>query len=653
MDVHVLERIWKDGYYCFIPTIKGWTKDPKTGKLKAEKYFESIKLFKDDVIKILNERDPLGSRADCYFCPVQFTNIRQKEYAEPTLNILWADLDEADPRTMHPRPTIAWHSSEYHYQAIWVLTEHLPTEEIEALNKAMSYHVGADKSGWDLTQLLRVPGSYNFKYGEPQECTLLWDDGPEYDAYSLRHTLKVTSKIDTCTEDPKPHIDKLIEGWRLTRRTTDLLNAKDAPVGERSDRLWELEKLLVEAGMPVALIVDIIKLTVWNKFADRKDGDKQLLTETLKAEKEFRLGKVIEIVEPIPLPGLLTFDKFMEQDITDPEFMVQDFLLANSVGMCAGEPKTMKSTLMLDMALSVASGKPFLGIYPVKPAPVLYIQEENSEADIKRRFMRIAHSRRVLIHTSMGYEPMPIPLYIVNNHGINLQDKEYRDWLDNIIKIQSIKLLILDPWYMLCGHIDENNAKEVTPILKYLTTIRNRFGCAVILVHHFKKGETTRGGQRMRGSSVFHSWIECGLYANLNKGKSGNVIMEREFRSEVSDKGLNLIFSSEKGSLLSYDVQVHDITLTKHVDEADEETDKEVTELTGAEDSSEFSKTLMLDFIKAGTFTRIKCKDTYGVSDVTINRYLTTLVGTGKIILTVAPRSIKGCKHITVIKEEI
>lgn len=680
MDVHVLDRIWQEEGTCFIPTIEGWS-EPTPGKYKAVTYREGPSHSKSGAILKLDKSKPLDSQRDCYFCPVQFKGTtRSKPDVIETLNVLWADLDDADPRTMNPRPTIAWHSSVSHYQALWVLTEYLPTKEIEALNRALTYHVGADKGGWDLTQLLRVPGSCNFKYGRElygQPCTLMWDDGMVWSVDRLREIVGSTKALVTpVTYLPDfMTIRKLTEDWRLNERTRKLLRATDAPLGERSDRLWELEKLLVEAGMPVTLIVDIIKLTVWNKFADRHEGDKQLLSETLKAEKDYRLKKTtkelvapIVVDEPNPLRELLTFDAFVEQDIPAPEFMVEGFLQVASVGICAGEPKTMKSTLMLDMAVSVASGKPFLGIYKVKPNPVLYIQEENSEADIKRRFLRISYNRRVLVTTSIGFEPLPVPLYIMNNRGINLQDKADREFIDKAVEEQGIKLLILDPWYMMCGNLNENDAGEVGQILKYLSTLRNRFGCTVILVHHFKKGDASRGGQRMRGSSVFHSWIECGLYSELNKGKPGNIIMEREFRAFPTNTGLNIVFNTEETSSLDYDVQVHDVSdaymarlKAGAVVEPDEESDPDMMSLGDIDagltepkpiEKGKFTTRMLVKLIDTGSFSATECMKTYGITRPVLTATIKEAISKGIASLTgVVPAArVETSRHITSVR---
>src|SRR5690606_41428795 len=60
-----------------------------------------------------------------------------------------------------------------------------------------------------------------------------------------------------------------------------------------------------------------------------------------------------------------------------------------SHGIVAGEPKSFKSTYVMDLAISVASGEPFLGKYPViESGPVIYVQNENADWILKDRIDR-------------------------------------------------------------------------------------------------------------------------------------------------------------------------------------------------------------------------------------------------------------------------
>jgi hypothetical protein len=89
---------------------------------------------------------------------------------------LYADLDAVEPIKSDAElsPTIAWESSPGRYQALWHIDKHLPEEQHIMVNRKLTYALGADKGGWDITQVLRVPGTINHKYAEKPKVKLLW-----------------------------------------------------------------------------------------------------------------------------------------------------------------------------------------------------------------------------------------------------------------------------------------------------------------------------------------------------------------------------------------------------------------------------------------------------------------------------------------------
>ena len=53
---------------------------------------------------------------------------------------------------------------------------------IESVNKALLKHLGGDGGTQDISRVLRVPGTFNFKLPDnPREVTSIWMDGPKYD----------------------------------------------------------------------------------------------------------------------------------------------------------------------------------------------------------------------------------------------------------------------------------------------------------------------------------------------------------------------------------------------------------------------------------------------------------------------------------------
>jgi RepB DNA-primase from phage plasmid len=90
---------------------------------------------------------------------------RARENAAPILT-LWADGDEAEIPTIGLAPTLTVESSPGRHQFFWRLQSSSPPKKAEELNRRIAYAIGADKSGWDLTQLLRPPGTRNWDYAE-------------------------------------------------------------------------------------------------------------------------------------------------------------------------------------------------------------------------------------------------------------------------------------------------------------------------------------------------------------------------------------------------------------------------------------------------------------------------------------------------------
>jgi len=109
--------------------------------------------------------------ADIYFSILSFDGARRKENALPG-NWLWADLDEVNPYEIDLQPTIAWQSSTGRYQALWELNEYVDSEVLEKVNQKLTYKIGADKGGWSVTKVLRIPGTNNYKYEDTPKVRL-------------------------------------------------------------------------------------------------------------------------------------------------------------------------------------------------------------------------------------------------------------------------------------------------------------------------------------------------------------------------------------------------------------------------------------------------------------------------------------------------
>lgn len=541
------------------PCFETWSRQGQGFVCISEK---SGDIWKDRMFKWPQDKDKIESlvegkleqETNLYWAPLVFKTKRRDETQVKPGNTLYADLDPVDPKGLTIKPTLAWESSPGRFQALWWIDESLDPKELANMNRALTYHVNADPGGWDLTQVLRIPGTYNYKYNPPTKGKLLWFD--QKIVYNRKKFDKIPQPEITNQSSGSSTITlvELLSKYRkvIPSKVSKLLQYPESRVeaGKRSDMLWYIESELVKAQIPLEDIVQLVGLSAWNKYRGRNDEWKRLTTEISKVYDEF-LSSTEPISpkrekdddeEPKGLPWQ-SFGDLMGSSRSRPGFLIKDIWLKRSHGMVAGEPKTFKSTVALDIAVSVASGKPLWGQFPVEDqGPVLIIQNENSEWIIKDRMEKIIYSKDLvgIAHCknrilTVDFPPN-LPIYFLNNFGYTFSDPLHREELEDTMEELNPRLVILDPLYLMFdGEI--NSAKELNPILTWLMELKNDYNTSIMVIHHWNKGGTsTRGGQRMLGSTTLHGWVESALYIQSQaeedtlNGPVPKIVIERELR---------------------------------------------------------------------------------------------------------------------------
>ena len=176
-----------------------------------------------------------------------------------------------------------------------------------------------------------------------------------------------------------------------------------------------------------------------------------------------------------------------------------------AVGIVGGEPKCFKSFLALDLAVSVASGTPCLRRFVVpRPGCVLLYAAEDALHIVRRRLDGIAVAAGAML-ANLDIQVITVPALRLD---IKVDPRNLAETVDQLRP----RLLVLDPFVRL-HRIDENASGEVAPLLAYLREPQRRYGVAVLVVHHARKGGAcVRAGQALRGSSEFHAWGDSNLY---------------------------------------------------------------------------------------------------------------------------------------------
>lgn len=223
-----------------------------------------------------------------------------------------------------------------------------------------------------------------------------------------------------------------------------------------------------------------------------------------------------------PLPVARAVD--LDPRPPDRRWLIDGLWGDQAVGIVGGEPKCCKSFLALDIAIAVASGAPCLRRFPVpRPGRVLLFAAEDALGVVRCRLDGIA--------AAAGVDLADLDLHVITAPVLRIDTLDDQARLVDTVDALRPALLILDPFVRL-HRVDENVCSEVAPLLAYLRDLQRRFGLALLVVHHARKGAgRARAGQALRGSSEFHAWTDSSLYLR----RSDNALtLTIEHRAEPS-----------------------------------------------------------------------------------------------------------------------
>jgi hypothetical protein len=187
-------------------------------------------------------------------------------------------------------------------------------------------------------------------------------------------------------------------------------------------------------------------------------------------------------------------------------WLIEQLWTSGAVGVIGGSPKSGKSWLVLDMAVSIASATRCLGVFPVHASgPVLLYAAEDSAAALRARLETLSRIRQL--------DFASLDVRVITAQSLRLDRAEDQDRLEATVVAHHPVLLVLDPLVRVHA-IDENVAGQVAALLGYLRALQRKTGVAIVLVHHVRKNASPSGGAgySLRGSSDLYAWLDSFLY---------------------------------------------------------------------------------------------------------------------------------------------
>ena len=312
--------------------------------------------------------------------------------------------------------------------------------------------------------------------------------------------------------------------------------------GQRNDACARLCGYLIGKGVPKDVVLTIVRQ--WNEKNRPPLSDHEVAATVESVYKTAnRRGPVSQNQPQDGGTGQVSTSLFSVVNIREymvhhgnnqVSWLVQDWLPEAAIGFVVAPPGSFKTWLTFDMAVSVATGTPFLGEYPVqRTGPVLLIQQEDFHGDIAQRLAVILQSRldlRAEVMKDDQFEvkaPPEIPIYIHPDRNLRFADQVVMDALELRIRELRPALVILDPLYS-AAMTDDYMTKSAEQMLR-LKIIRDRYGCSFLVAHHTTKHADSMERSRLWGSQFLNALLETGWQGKRSENDS-SIIVRRHFK---------------------------------------------------------------------------------------------------------------------------
>lgn len=447
---------------------------------------------RDDLVKHLLQE---SQKHDVYLAPAFFKAPNPKRQGFLHARFVWVEFDGNAPVKLPrdvPEPTIKVQSSvDKHEHWYWRLQEPIDNREtLEGLTRNLAYMLDADKSGWDANQVLRAPGTIHQDSG--RRVKFLRADEQ---AYSLGAFSKIIvasyQELAMSKLQDLPVADEVIQKYKWPEDAISLFNRPEQPVGARSSAMTRLGFHCIEMGMTneEAYVILLHADERWGKYKNRsaEDRQKRLLGIVLHCRSKKESEAEINLFEREKFTSL----KDLRASKVTLDWLFKDLLPLKGLGTISARPGVGKSTLSLQLCISVTLGKDFLDWENQKRDGLNagFLSLEMGREEVLDFLSLMSNNLSEAEDLQMSERLFLLP----QGYAMALDDPKYQRAILDEIEDHNIQFLVIDSLKAATRLETEKLDKFYEWINK---EVRSNRGVTVWIIHHNRKANKDQGPER-------------------------------------------------------------------------------------------------------------------------------------------------------------
>ncbi len=162
-------------------------------------------------------------------------------------------------------------------------------------------------------------------------------------------------------------------------------------------------------------------------------------------------------------------------------YLIDQIMVESQPLIVAGPKKSLKTSILIDMAISLATGGFFLSKFKVAESVHVGIMTgESGLPTVQETFLRICRAA--------GHDPASVGRLVVTDQVPIFASAEHQAAIKGWAMEHELQVLIIDPAYMCLDGTDAGNLFVMGERLRAISDVCRDCGLTLVLAHHMKRG---------------------------------------------------------------------------------------------------------------------------------------------------------------------